>query len=82
MREHELLGGVYEHYKGGLYLVLGVGAHSETDELMVVYVALTGSHLPGPRMRIRPLSLFQDAVVWPSGVTADRFVFKGDVPTA
>jgi hypothetical protein len=28
--------GIYKHYKGGYYQVLGLGAHSETDEKMVV----------------------------------------------
>lgn len=54
--------GIYRHYKGGLYMVLGVAAHSETDELMVVYVSLTGAHLPGPRMRVRPLNMWNDVV--------------------
>lgn len=48
--------GIWQHYKGGYYQVLGVAAHSETDELMVVYVSLSGAHLPGPRMRVRPLA--------------------------
>lgn len=54
--------GVYEHYKGGKYLLIGIGAHTETNEIMVVYVSLTGAHLPGPRLRIRPLSMFTDEV--------------------
>ena len=39
--------GIYKHYKGGYYQVLGVAAHSETDEMMVVYVSLTGIEMPG-----------------------------------
>ncbi len=46
--------GVYRHYKGGFYQVLGIAQHSETDELVVVYVSLDAS-LSGPRMRVRPL---------------------------
>jgi hypothetical protein len=30
--------GVYEHYKGKKCLVLGVARHTETGELMAVYV--------------------------------------------
>jgi hypothetical protein len=30
----------YRHYKGGEYLVLSVANHTETKELMVVYVSL------------------------------------------
>jgi hypothetical protein len=73
--------GIYKHYKGGYYLVLGVGQHTETKELMVAYVALTGIHMPGPRLRFRPLD-------GPEGwdtpwsiqgeVTYPRFVYCGD----
>ncbi|MDT7922998.1 MAG: DUF1653 domain-containing protein [Thermus sp.] len=29
--------GIYRHYKGGLYRVLFLARHSETEEAMVVY---------------------------------------------
>jgi hypothetical protein len=45
--------GIYKHYKGGYYQVLGVAAHSETGEEMIVYISLDPS-LPGSRMRVRP----------------------------
>lgn len=35
-------GGLYRHYKGNLYRVLGLARHSETLEPMVVYQALYG----------------------------------------
>lgn len=35
--------------------MLGVAAHSETKEHLVIYISLDAS-LPGPRMRARPLS--------------------------
>ena len=69
--------GIWRHYKGGLYQVLGVGAHSETEEKMVVYVALTGADLPGPRLRVRPLSLWLDIVLWPDGSHRSRFEYVG-----
>jgi hypothetical protein len=69
--------GIWRHYKGGLYQVLGVGAHSETDERMVVYVSLTGAELPGPRLRIRPFDLWFDIVQWPDGSHRSRFEYVG-----
>lgn len=36
--------GVYQHYKGALYQVLGVSRHSETLEEMVVYQSLYGDY--------------------------------------
>lgn len=50
--------GIYKHYKGGFYVLLGAAEHTETGEEMAVYVSLTGAHLPGPRMRVRPVSEF------------------------
>ena len=60
--------GVYRHYKGQLYLLLGIGQHTVTGEIEAVYVSLEGAHLPGPRLRIRPLSEFEE-----------KFSFEGDV---
>jgi hypothetical protein len=34
--------GRYRHYKGGVYQVLGVARHSETQEALVVYRPLDG----------------------------------------
>ena len=68
--------GIYKHYKGGYYQVLGVGAHTETEEKMVVYVSLDASHL-GPRLRIRPLEGLSGFQTPPTrGV--ERFVYIGD----
>lgn len=76
--------GIYKHYKGGYYQVLGVGAHSESDEKMVVYVSLDAA-LSGPRMRIRPLDGpegFQTPVENPdrysSAAKIPRFFHVGD----
>lgn len=70
--------GVYLHYKGGFYQVLGVAEHTETKERMVVYISLSGAHLPGPRMRVRPESMFVEDVAWPSGKIGPRFKWIGD----
>ena len=51
--------GVYRHHKGGLYRVLFLARHSETEEVMVVYQALYGER----RYWVRPLSLFLERVL-------------------
>lgn len=50
--------GVYRHYKGPKYRVLGVAHHSETDELLVVYQLLYGDFGLGAR----PLDMFNESV--------------------
>jgi hypothetical protein len=50
--------GAYRHYKGGLYEVLGVARHSETEERLVVYRALSGDG----GLWVRPLAMFQETV--------------------
>ncbi len=57
-----ILAGVWRHYKESLYQVLGVAQHTETGELLVVYVALEGARLLGPRIRARPMAMFRDWV--------------------
>lgn len=48
--------GVYEHFKGKKYKVLGVGRNSETLEEMVVYQALYGDGA----LWVRPIGMFLD----------------------
>lgn len=50
--------GLYEHYKGNKYQVLGVAVHSETLEELVVYKALYGKELTW----VRPLKMFIETV--------------------
>ncbi len=70
--------GVYEHYKGKKYLVLGVAGHTETGELMAVYVPLY--ELPegdGVQMSVRPLEMFTEHVEVGSE-RKPRFRFTGE----
>lgn len=46
--------GIYRHYKGGLYEVVGTARHSETEEPLVVYRALYGDY----GLWVRPAALF------------------------
>ena len=52
--------GVYEHYKGKRYRVIGVARHSETLEELVVYEPLYESE---QKLWVRPLSMFFEEVV-------------------
>lgn len=60
--------GLYRHYKGQLYEVLGTARHSETRESMTVYRALYGEH----GLWVRPAAMFQE-VVQVDGVLRPRF---------
>ncbi|RJQ36865.1 DUF1653 domain-containing protein [Candidatus Parcubacteria bacterium] len=53
--------GVYRHYKGNEYLVLGEAIHSETPETMVLYTRLYASF----RLEVRPKRMFLERVVKP-----------------
>lgn len=53
--------GLYEHYKGNKYRVLGVGRHTEVDEYFVVYSPVEKT--PGkPSIWLRPHSMFLETV--------------------
>ena len=53
--------GVYQHYKGKHYEVLGVGCHTETNEFFVVYQALYEQENV-PKIWLRPYDMFVESV--------------------
>ena len=55
--------GLYEHYKGKRYEVLGMVRHSETLELMVLYKTLYKSKFPKGFLWVRPLAMFKEKVL-------------------
>ena len=52
--------GLYKHYKGNIYEVIGIATHSETLEEMVVYKATYQKE--GKNLWVRPKSMFLELV--------------------
>ena len=69
-----LKNGIYRHYKGQQYQVIGLATHSETEERVVVYKALYGEF----GLWVRPVTMFMESVVI-DGVKQQRFEFIKDV---
>ena len=66
--------GIWEHYKGKQYQVLGVARHTETEEFVVVYKALYKGDFPEDMLWVRPLKMFQEHVTI-NGQSVPRFKF-------
>lgn len=73
----EIKNGIYEHYKGKRYQVVGVARHSETLEELVVYKALYQSEYPEGSLWVRPLKMFQESVTTLQGKSMPRFRYLG-----
>ena len=63
--------GIYRHYKGNLYEVMGTAQHSESEEQLVVYRALYGDY----GLWVRPLAMFTESVT-KEGNTQPRFALE------
>ena len=64
--------GIYNHYKGNEYEVIGISKHSESLEVMVIYKALYGDG----GTWVRPLSMW-DNLIEIDGKTVKRFEYIG-----
>jgi hypothetical protein len=80
--------GLYRHYKGGWYEVIGTARCSETLQGMTLYRALYGEGLQGGGLWVRPADMFNETAVF-EGREQKRFARVGvadlvptDRPTA
>lgn len=64
----ETLPGLYRHYKGLLYEVVGTVRHSESLESMTLYRALYGEQ----GLWVRPAAMFNEEVII-DGIAQPRF---------
>ena len=65
-----VIGGIYKHYKGNEYKVIGVAKHSETLQELVVYQALYGEM----GLWARPKTMFLERIQ-KDGKEIERFAF-------
>ncbi|TPV56474.1 DUF1653 domain-containing protein [Aestuariibacter sp. GS-14] len=64
--------GVYQHYKGNNYEVIGVARHSEDESQVVVYRPMYGEGA----LWVRPLDMFTEQVSV-NGRSVERFRYIG-----
>ena len=62
--------GLYRHFKGNLYEVIGIATHSETREPMVVYRALYGEY----GLWVRPAAMWS-GIIDRDGYHGPRFQY-------
>ncbi len=67
--------GVYRHFKGNEYQLLGIARHSETMEELVVYRALYGER----GLWVRPAAMWSERVER-DGYSGPRFTFVREEP--
>ncbi len=71
----EVRRGIYRHYKGGGYEVIGVGSHTESGERLVFYSALSdGAKCKAGELFARPVEMFNESVEH-DGEMVPRFRF-------
>lgn len=69
----ELTPGIYRHFKGNRYELIGVASHSETLEPMVVYRALYGEQ----GLWVRPAAMWNE-IVHKDDYEGPRFQYIGE----
>ena len=69
----EIKPGIYRHFKGNRYEVIGIANHSETMEPMVVYRALYGEQ----GLWVRPAAMWNE-IVEREDYSGPRFQYIGE----
>jgi hypothetical protein len=73
---NRMIKGTYRHFKGKLYVALGVVMHSESEEEMVLYRPIDSEQL-----WVRPLSMWTEHIER-SGYSGPRFTrISADIPS-
>lgn len=75
--------GLYEHYKGGKYLVVALAeTHEHNGDVDVIYISLAyGKYVTRPLQRdSRNEDSWTDLVKWPDGVERCRFIRCAEQP--
>ena len=73
--KNNIKNGIYQHYKGNRYEVIGVAKHSETLEDLVVYRALYDNNVS--QLWVRPLKMFTETIE-NDGKEIERFKYIGE----
>lgn len=73
MVQYPEINGFYKHYKGGLYEVITLCNHSETNEPLVIYKSLLFGSIYA-----RPLSMWFDQVELENKTKTKRFELYGN----
>lgn len=73
----KLKSGLYEHYKGGKYLVIGKAKHSETMEDLAIYIRLHQRDDSEQYLWARPMKMFL-GMKEVDGKQVERFKYLGE----
>ena len=65
---------LYRHYKGGIYRIVALALEESSGESVVVYESVSEPE----KIWTRPLSVFTEEVVRPSGEKVSRFEYIGE----
>lgn len=57
IKTEAVIGNKYRHYKGGLYKVINIAIHTETDEALVIYQGLDTN-----KVWARPKEMFEETI--------------------